>query len=115
MSSETKYNVTKPSRAVVALNDEEGVVLWAVGAINDEILDDGNDADALGLLDRDKPDMGVWIWEGTFALTTDPFGTYSLPKGTFRKPTDVEWARITLNECPWQDALWLQTHLLKMC
>lgn len=111
----TKYDTKKPSRAVVALDGDQGVVLWAVGQINDEIKDDGHDADALGLIDDLVPATGIWVWEGFFKEQRDPFGTYTLPEGNFRAPTDAEWKAISRNESPWQDGLWYQSHLVRMC
>jgi hypothetical protein len=110
----SKYNTSKPSLAVVSVQDGFGVVLWSVGHINDEIALDGPDAEALGLLDDVSCKTGIWVWEGHFRDVTDSYGTYPMPKGSFRPPTDAEWAHIRHNESPWHDGLWLQPHLLKV-
>jgi hypothetical protein len=110
----SKYNTSKPSLAVVSIQGKHGVVLWSAGQINDEIALDGHDVDGLGLLDEASCENGIWVWEGRFQDKTDSYGTYPVPKGMFRAPTDSEWFHIRRNESPWHDGLWLQPHLLRV-
>jgi hypothetical protein len=112
--SKKKYDSDKPSLAVVSVQGDSGVVLWSVGQINEEIEQDGPDVDALGLLDDVLRPTGIWVWGGRFREVTDEHGTYTMPKGAFREPTEAEWASIRRNESPWNDGLWLQPHLLRV-
>lgn len=108
----SQYDPNKASKAVLAVNNGEGVVLWSVGAINDEVKGDGPNAEPLGLL-QGAP-RGISIWEGYYVEHKDPFGTYTVPRGGFREPTEVEWAKIHKGECPWLDALFLEPSRLTM-
>lgn len=109
---ESQYDTNKASKAVLAVNNGIGTVLWAVGAINDELKGDGPDMDALGLL-QDAP-HGISVWEGHYVEHKDPFGTYTVPRGKFRPPTDTEWSKIQKNESPWQDGLFLAPELIRV-
>jgi len=108
----SQYDVTKASKAVLAVNEGEGVVLWSVGAINDEVKGDGPDADALGLF-QNAP-KGISIWEGHYVAHDDPFGTYTVPRGHFRAPTQMEWTKIQKGECPWLDGLFIDASRITM-
>lgn len=116
---ECGYDFDKPSRAVVA-NDSggKGLVLWYVGGhLNLEISEAGMGPhlDELGL--DDAPD-GISVWEGIYTYKGSSRygldeGAESSPKGSFRPPTDEEWAHIRLGQCPWNVHDWLKKEKTK--
>lgn len=100
----------KPSRAVVAMGEHDGVVLWHIGAhIHDEIQNVGSKLSDLGL---DDAPQGISVWEGVWVghetHTFDGTEYESHPSGKFREPTDEEWAAIRKGDCPWETIEWLQ-------
>jgi hypothetical protein len=102
------YDFEKKSRAVIAMGERAGAVLWTVGAhVRMEMEEAGLTAlEDLGL----EPEAeGIWVWEGRWVYTRDSYSLEydSYPEGTFRAPTDEEWAAIREARCPWDDADWM--------
>lgn len=104
------YNFAKSSLAVVALGDHgPGIVLHTVGGhLRMEMSEGGLDnTEDLGI-HLEEP--GIWVWEGKGVWYP---GSYEYPNdgsmelvGSYRPPTDGEWAAIRKGECPWDDAEW---------
>lgn len=101
------WNWSKPSLAVCASDGNNGWVPWHCGP-HVEMQIDGLSAQLqdLGLDDAPK---GISIWEGTLAggertYEGDYYDVYL--KGTFRAPTDDEWAAIREGRCPWNSTDW---------
>jgi hypothetical protein len=104
------YNFALNTLAVIASDDSGNyVILWEVGPhIRLELEETGL---SLETLDLDPEDQGIWVWDGRGVWYPGP---YEYPQdgdmvleGTFRPPTDEEWAAIHRNECPWNDDDWL--------
>jgi hypothetical protein len=102
-----------PSRAVIAMSEgEEGCVLWWVGAALSYEHEAGMKSPSdLGL--QEAP-TGISIWEGQYRTVQcgNPLDGYEYetePVGTFRAPTDEEWAAIRAGKAPWNEADWLVT------
>jgi hypothetical protein len=107
----TDYDWDKPSLGVVVLNANNlGMFLWWVGGPLETQIDGSGSTnlDDLGL-EGDIP-QGISIWEGR--LTGGEYNSYqgdyedTLLTGTFRPPTDEEWAAIRRGDCPWDGELW---------
>ena len=87
------------SLAVIAANKGAGVVLWTVGPHVQRELDvDRNELSSLGL--DDAPD-GISIWVGWYIGNGEGEDMIMEPKGSFRPPTEDEWAAIIEGRCPW--------------
>lgn len=101
-------NWTKPSLAVIACDgDGNGCVLHTVGPhVTHELDEIGR---ALGDIGLDDAPEGISIWEGKIKTSgPDHDGEYDAwLDGTFREPTDDEWAAIRAGRCPWSEAGWL--------
>jgi len=106
------YDHAKKTLAVVAAPKapDPGCVLWSVGAhIRFEQEESGlYFPDDLGLK---PPGEGIWVWEGRAEWFP---GSWECPedgsselRGTWRRPTETEWAAIQRGECPWNDDAWL--------
>lgn len=103
------WDWSKPSRAVVANFDGDGLVLWAVGGhINFEIEAAGSRLLChLGMYGAPE---GISVWEGVAKSvrtnTPDCDEWDSWLEGDFREPTEKEWMLIRKNECPWDHSEW---------
>ena len=107
------YCWDKGSKAVVACDGAgNGVVIWAVGGpLLFEMQEEGLYAlEDLGLGDAIE---GISIWEGTYepGNVSVEYEEHFQSKavGTFRLPTNEEWAAIKKNQCPWNDADFLRS------
>jgi len=104
-----------PSKAVLAVRGEYGVVLWHEGTgIEFEADVCGLEARELGFLDDGAPE-GFSIWEGEFEPEPDddhPGLEITVPKGTYRALTDLEWAALRANISPFGDLSELLPHYL---
>lgn len=103
-----RYDWRKPSLAVVVSNGDRIAVPWTAGVhVRFDLVEHGLGFEDLGL--DDAPD-GISIWEGvTKGGQYIGDGEYSDPylDGTFRQPTDEEWAAIRAGRSPWNDDEWL--------
>lgn len=101
------YDWSKPSLAVVVSNGTKISVPWTVGVhVQFDLVEHGLYFEDLGL---DPPDAGIWIWEGKTVAEQSYEGEHdAYLDGTFRAPTDEEWAAIKRGVCPWDDSLWLK-------
>ena len=94
------------SKAVLASNGRDGIVLSAVGY---DILYQMEEGGLIMLADLGLDDApeGISVWEGCYVQVP---GSYECPEdgdlepiGKFRTPTDEEWECIKINKCPWPD------------
>lgn len=81
-------------------------MLWTVGAyLRFEMEEAG--LCRLGELGLDDAPRGISIWEGKYVWQSGgwecPQDGSMHPKGTFRAPTDEEWAAIREGRCPWDE------------
>lgn len=107
-STASGWLTTKPGRAVVA-NDKtgNGIVLWAVGDVAQEVEDISPMLQDVGL--NDAP-VGVSVWEGNVHWFQSGWETPEWEaelKGVFRAPTEEEWGAIRRGLSPWDKNEWL--------
>ena len=103
--SDAPYNFEVPSKAVIANNGGNGIVVWYTGDHLDvEINENGMGVHLSDLGLDDAPD-GISIWEGNYIGskhdTPDGWEYETECVGEFRDPTPEEWGSIQKNECPW--------------
>ena len=100
---------SKPSKAVVVVGEAGGCVLFSAGPHLDSLMHDAGLSDLSDLGLDDAPD-GISIWEGVVKgrryETVDGYEYESDTVGSFRAPTDEEWASLRRNECPWDVTYW---------
>ncbi len=108
------WDFSKKSRGVVACDGNgTGTVLWWVGGHLDlEVQEYGlKQLDELGL---DDAPHGISIWEGVYiwhsGVNSEGIdeGGDTTSQGTFRPPTDEEWAAIREGRLPWLKENWLE-------
>ena len=105
-----RSNWKKPSKAVIAFSDYHGCVLWTAGPHLDSFITEGGSCDlSFNDLGLDPPE-GISVWEGvieTEHIHTQDINEYdSRLVGSFREPTDDEWAAIRRGKCPWDESDW---------
>jgi hypothetical protein len=104
MDDSWDWDMQKPSRAVIASRGEDGAVLSYVGGhLALEIGEMGMKWADLEFGGELVPD-GISIWEGM--VRYDREGEPVETRGTFRAPTDEEWAAIRAGACPWDAKQW---------
>jgi hypothetical protein len=102
----------RDSLAVIACNGRgEGCVLFTAGPHVRLELEEHSMATLSDLgLDDAPGGISVWVGRYVFFNTSHPLGPdegyVSEPRGSFRAPTDAEWAAIRKGENPWNDADW---------
>lgn len=103
------YDWSKPSLAVIASDGNGyGCVIFTVGAHVEFELKEGGLRD-LGDLGLDDAPRGISIWEGKTESHRDYEGDVDTwLKGTFREPTEQEWASISRGGCPWDWRAWFK-------
>lgn len=101
------WDFDKPSRAVIASDGTDGVVLWWVGGDLWAVFESGvRSLEELGL---DDAPHGLSVWEGHYVNTVggDPESSPDVePKGTFRDLDDDEAAAVLERRNPWDPAEW---------
>lgn len=105
------FDWSKPSKGVIANGAHGGCVLFFAGPHLYSMVSDAGISD-LDLLGLDDAPEGISIWEGGIKSvhinTPDCNEHDSWLDGSFRDPTDEEWAAIRRNECPWDEDAWLK-------
>lgn len=105
------FDFGRPSHAVVACAEGEGVVLWYVGGyIELEVVEGG--LRSLADLGLDDAPRGISVWVGKIIIheTTSFEGDHdyeSETKGEFREPSKDEWEAIHAGRNPWNYAKWM--------
>ena len=81
-----------------AATGPEGVVLYRIGAVIENLMDDlGHGMETLDLFRDDTP-AGISVWEGV--VSPEGEDEFKL-EGSFRPPTEAEWSCIRENSPPW--------------
>lgn len=109
---EPEEDWSKASLAVVASDGSgHGCVLWTAGPHISSLLRDAGVSDLADLGLDDAPE-GISVWEGVVRghkhETMDGTEYETTTEGTFRDPTEEEWASIKKAECPWDVMTWVK-------